>query len=200
MLGRNHRWLLGVVLVDAVATGGCGSPDICARRPWECETGGTGGTDRGESTGSCENHQPPPVSSLTENAKLPDPFSLANGSRISRKAQWACRRAEISAQAQAYELGAKPEHTGSVVGASAGDAIEVTVSEGERTISFTAAIEYPTTGEPPYPAMIGVGGISIGASELHDLGVATIVFPNDSIAEQISGSSRGNWDGLWITT
>jgi hypothetical protein len=39
--------------------------------------------------------------------------------------------------------------------------------------------------------MIGIGGISIGPSTLNEMGVATIIFPNDVIAEQKDGSSRG---------
>ena len=39
--------------------------------------------------------------------------------------------------------------------------------------------------------MIGIGGISIGSTQLADMGVATITFPNDTVAQQQSGSSRG---------
>ena len=66
MLGRGQPWLLAMMVIDAVATGGCGSPDICARRPWECETGGTGETEATESSGSCDAYVPPSFSSLTD--------------------------------------------------------------------------------------------------------------------------------------
>jgi hypothetical protein len=39
--------------------------------------------------------------------------------------------------------------------------------------------------------MIGIGGISLGPSQLLAMGVATIIFPNDTVAAQVSGSSRG---------
>jgi hypothetical protein len=39
--------------------------------------------------------------------------------------------------------------------------------------------------------MIGIGGISIGETVLNDMGVATINFPNDTIAQQKDSSSRG---------
>src|SRR5262245_27794796 len=38
---------------------------------------------------------------------LPDPFLSLDGTRITTKAQWTCRRAEIAAQVQEYELGPK---------------------------------------------------------------------------------------------
>jgi hypothetical protein len=37
-------------------------------------------------------------------AALPDPFRTMDGPRITRQDQWSCRRAEIAAQAQVYEL------------------------------------------------------------------------------------------------
>src|SRR5258708_5152111 len=102
-----------------------------------------------------------------------------------------CRRAEVAAQAQQYELGPKPDKPASVSGSFSGNTITVTVSDAGKTISFPATISYPTTGTAPYPAMIGIGGISLGAAQLNAMGVATIMFPNDSIAAQVNASSRG---------
>src|SRR5262245_10836328 len=45
---------------------------------------------------------------LQPNPKFPDPFRALDGSRITRKDQWACRRAEIGAQFEEYQLGPKP--------------------------------------------------------------------------------------------
>jgi len=39
--------------------------------------------------------------------------------------------------------------------------------------------------------MIGIGGISIDPAGLNAMGVATIVFPNDTVAAQVDGTSRG---------
>ena len=49
----------------------------------------------------------PPYSSLPTNPYLPDPFRFMSGSRMTTKAQWTCRRAEIAAQAQEFEFGYK---------------------------------------------------------------------------------------------
>jgi hypothetical protein len=128
---------------------------------------------------------------LPEVAALPDPLLSLDGTRITSAAQWACRRDEIGAQAQAYELGPMPGAPASVTGASSGGQIVVTVADGDKTISFAATISLPATGTAPYPAMIGIGGVSIGATQLADMGVATINFPNDVVAEQMGGASRG---------
>jgi hypothetical protein len=122
---------------------------------------------------------------------LPDPFLAMDGTRITRQDQWPCRAAEIGAQAETYELGPKPPKPASVTGSFAGGNITVNVSDGQKTISFTAAVTLPTTGTAPYPAMIGIGGISIGPAQLNSMGVATVIFPNDTIALESDGNSRG---------
>jgi hypothetical protein len=133
----------------------------------------------------------PGVGALPVVTALPDPFQAMDGTRIARADQWACRAAEIGAQAQTYELGTKPPKPATVTGSFDGSNLTVNVSNGGKSISFTAAVTFPTTGTAPYPAMIGIGGISIGPATLNDLGVATIIFPNDTLAAQVDGGSRG---------
>jgi len=133
----------------------------------------------------------PDYAALPSIAKLPDPFQSTDGTRITRKDQWPCRRAEIGAQAQRYELGPKPAKPATVTGAFSNNQITVSVSDAGKNMSFAATITLPTTGSPPYPAMIGIGGISLGEAQLRSMGVATILFPNDAIAAQVNASSRG---------
>jgi hypothetical protein len=140
---------------------------------------------------TCDPYTPPAYGALVDNPKLPDPFELASGKRVENQDQWSCRRAEIAAQAQEYELGVEPVDAPKVTGAFDGMNLDVTVSDGGKTISFSAPITYPTTGKPPYPAMIGIGGIAIGPAQLNAMGVATITFPNDTIAAQVDAGSRG---------
>jgi hypothetical protein len=153
-----------------------------------------------QATPACPAVTPLAYSALPTITKLPDPFLSMDGTRITNRNQWACRRNEISTQAQLYELGAKPDKppvvTGSVTSVPVGDGgalpgISVAVSDGTHSISFSAVITLPSTGTPPYPAMIGIGGISIGATQLNNLGVATIIFPNDLLGQQTDASSRG---------
>jgi len=133
----------------------------------------------------------PALADLPSIDALPDPFQSVDGTRITSADQWACRRVEIGAQAAAYELGDKPDKPASVTGAYSGGQLTVTASDGTKTISFVATVTLPTTGTAPYPAMIGVGGISIDPAGLNGMGVATIIFPNDTVAQQQDASSRG---------
>ncbi|HEV7606766.1 MAG TPA: BACON domain-containing carbohydrate-binding protein, partial [Steroidobacteraceae bacterium] len=146
---------------------------------------GTGGT-------ACTVPPMPTYASLPSNAFFPDPFTFMNGNRMTTKAEWTCRRAEIAAEAQEFEYGAKPNTPASATtGSRTGNTLVVTVNDNGRTLSFNAAITYPSTGTAPYPAVIGIGGSSLNNSALTSAGVAVINFPNSEIAQQTNQSSRG---------
>lgn len=199
--------LLPSLLIGLLQAGCADDEDRCKRRPWECAAGGGASTCQGVSNTagaagsavapSCAAYVPPPLADLAENPKLPDPFLSVDGTRISSGAEWACRRQEIKAQARTYELGSEAGAPECVTGALEGDSVKVTVTNAGKSGSFNATIKYPSTGSGPFPAMIGIGGVSIGADVLNSLGVATIVFPNDVLAEQKDGNSRGK--GLFYT-
>ena len=139
----------------------------------------------------CTSAPPAAYADLPATAALPDPFTSANGAAVARKSDWPCRRREVSRQLQAYELGDKPAPVaGSVSASSDGSSLTVTVKDGGRSISFVASVQMPTSGKPPYPALIGIGRSSLNNAELLQRGVALINFPNDDIAQQLGGASR----------
>jgi hypothetical protein len=133
----------------------------------------------------------PSYDELPENPKFPDPFTTLAGARISKKSEWACRREEIGAAFQEYELGPKPPRPAQVSGELAEAAIKVTAGDGTRSMSFEATITLPTTGTAPYPALIGIGNSSLDNAALASLGVALIRFPNSEVGAQSNGQSRG---------
>lgn len=136
----------------------------------------------------------PSYSSLTSNAKLPDPFTFMNGTQIDGKNinLWPCRRAEIAALAQEFEFGYKQNTPYSATTDSlSGNSLIVTVTDNGKTISFTCTISYPGTGSAPYPAMINCGVGSLNNTELSNMGVAVITFPSDDIAQENDATSRG---------
>ncbi|MBN2532163.1 MAG: hypothetical protein JXB88_04695 [Spirochaetales bacterium] len=138
----------------------------------------TGGTE-------CVIPAMPSFSSLPEITELPNPFKFMEGSTMTSKADWTCRRAEISALTQEFILG-KKEPVPSVTGSFSGSSITVNVTYNSKSISFSATVNRPS-GSGPFPAIIGIGGASIGSFS----GVATITFPNDEIAAQSDTGSRG---------
>lgn len=134
-----------------------------------------------------------PYTELADEPLLPDPFVSMDGSRITTREAWTCRRAELAAQVQEYELGPKPPRPANVSGALAGDVFTVTVDDGGSPVSFNASITLPTTGTAPFPAMIVLGGgTSFNANDtLTGRGVALIALDHGDVAAQQGGASRG---------
>ncbi|KAK3898902.1 hypothetical protein C8A05DRAFT_18588 [Staphylotrichum tortipilum] len=119
-------------------------------------------------------------------AKLPDPFTTSAGAKVTTKAEFECRRAEISKIMQQYELGVYPGKPDKVEASMSGSGITVKVTVGSKSISFTAGIKKPS-GTGPFPAIIGIGGASIPIPS----NVATITFGNDDFGAQSGSGSRG---------
>ncbi|KAF9034287.1 hypothetical protein BJ165DRAFT_1417416 [Panaeolus papilionaceus] len=118
--------------------------------------------------------------------RLNDPFTFFNGQKVTTKAQWECRQAEILQLVQRYEAGTLPPKPSSVTGSYSGGRLTINVSEAGKSISFQVTISSPS-GTAPFPAIIGYGGGSIPTPG----GVAAINFNNDDIAAQTNTGSRG---------
>jgi hypothetical protein len=126
----------------------------------------------------------PPLAELAPHPSLPDPFLRASGQRITTRDEWTCRRAEIAAQVQEYELGPKPPKPSSVTGTFDGAELRITASEAARSISFSVPIARPA-GAPagPIPALIVVGRSAL-APVFSERGVALITFDNNAMGAQ----------------
>jgi (4-O-methyl)-D-glucuronate---lignin esterase len=132
----------------------------------------------------------PPLEQLPPQPSLPDPFLSSTGQRIATRAEWACRRAEIAAQVQEYELGPKPPKPSVVTGALSGDQLTITAGEPGHTVSFSVGIARPaasaatTTPNAPVPALIVIGGRSSLSPVFAGRGVAVISFDNNAMGAQ----------------
>jgi hypothetical protein len=134
----------------------------------------------------------PAPSELPSIPKLPDPFKFMDGKRMTSLDDWTSRRSEISLLVQEYVYGPKPDRPSSVTGSYSDEQLTVNCSENGKSISFTARIAYPPTGMAPYPAIITIGPwLTLPKTELDNLGIAVIYFPNDEIGNQTSAGSRG---------
>ncbi|KAF7370695.1 hypothetical protein MSAN_00702700 [Mycena sanguinolenta] len=131
----------------------------------------------------------PAIPSLASynNTVLPDLFTFLNGQKVLTLADWACRREEISTLLQQDELGILPDPPESMTSHFSGNTLTITATQGGNTITFSPTITYPTTGTAPFPALIGMGGISIPSPA----GVAIINFNNEQMAAQDTAASRG---------
>lgn len=142
----------------------------------------------------CEVPALPSGSTLPNNANLPDPFTKMDGTRITDKSQWRCRRQEILKQAYHYIYGEKPTPPAQVSGSISGNTITVNVTDNGKSISFTATINAPS-GNGPFPVMIGYGGGLFGTGIPGGLqtiltrhNVATISYDPYSLGAENGGS------------
>ncbi|EHL02818.1 hypothetical protein GLAREA_02289 [Glarea lozoyensis ATCC 20868] len=120
-------------------------------------------------------------------SKLPDPFTFADGTKVTTKAQWACRKQEILQLFYLQELGDKPAKPESVTGTVSATSISVKVTNAGKSISFSATVKMPSGVTGAAPAIIAYGGASLPIPA----GVATITFNNDGVAQQTNSGSRG---------
>lgn len=124
------------------------------------------------------------------NAKLPNPFTKFDGSSVSSKADWRCRREEIRKLAEKYVLGTKPPPPERVTGSVTDTQITVQVTDAGKTSSFTATVKLPSVGQAPYPAIIAYGGGGTLDAEVIDAeGVAVITYDPYSVGAEGKGRS-----------
>ncbi|OLF17269.1 cellulose-binding protein [Actinophytocola xanthii] len=134
--------------------------------------------------------------SLTANSRLPDPFRKIDGSRISARSEWRCRRAEIKKLSERYVYGEKPAKPSSVTGSVSSSNITVNVSHNGRSSSFSASVQLPN-GSGPFPAVIVLGGFGADTATIRATGAAVINY--DPLAVGREGTPRNNKQGAFYT-
>ena len=99
-----------------------------------------------------------PVTSIPKigsNPKLPDPFTAFDGSKVTTKAQWKCRREEIAALLEKVELGEKPRNPEKVEGSYSGGSLKVTVTDKEKTSASASRFPVQAPRTPRSPPLSG---------------------------------------------
>lgn len=130
------------------------------------------------------------------NTKLPDPFKKYNGSRITSKSEWRCRRQEILKQVEASIYGVKPPKPEKVTGSVTSSLITVNVEHQGKRASFTARVEMPSGVSGPVPAVVVLGGFGDTATMKAE-GTAVIIY--DPYAVGAESGSRSNKTGAFYT-
>ncbi|HZG04481.1 MAG TPA: cellulose-binding protein [Streptomyces sp.] len=130
------------------------------------------------------------------NSMLPDPFTKLNGTRITAKSDWRCRRAEIKKLAEKYVYGEKRRKPESVTGTVSRTSITVNVRDQGRTSSFSAKVELPS-GSGPFPAVIVYGGFGADTATIKASGAAVISY--DPFAVGREGTPRNNKQGAYYS-
>jgi hypothetical protein len=127
----------------------------------------------------------PELDVLPEITYLPDPFLMADGTRMSTRQQWVRRRAEIQSMIEHYAVGSKPGKPSTFEARFENDTIFITVGEGQESFEMTAKVTRPE-GAPAgrLPAIIGVNRPtgSLPAEVFRSRGIATITFRAGELA------------------
>jgi len=161
-------------------------------------TGGTGGASTGGATGTagsggltssveddgtdCTIGTVPSIG--TQTTLLPDPFKKLDGTEMTMKSEWRCRREEIRKTAEKNALGTKPPKPMTVTGTVTSTKITVNVTDGGKSSSFSVTVSLPTSGKAPYPAIIEYTGVPLDMATINSEGVAMINYnPYDVGAE-----------------
>lgn len=120
-----------------------------------------------------------------DNDSLPDPFAMNDGTRITTKAEWSCRRNEIKKDIEKYEIGTKPEPP-TVEASLDGNTltVEVSTSDGSLTLSSTVGM---ASGSGPHCVAIGMNG---NASLIS--GCIQIPFRHDQVVGYNNGGGTQN--------
>ncbi|MDO3388232.1 dockerin-like protein [Gilvimarinus sp. SDUM040013] len=140
---------------------------------------------------SCDNFRAKSFDQLSTTEALPNPFVFADGGAVIRSSDWYCRRQETAQQIQRWIYGEKEPAPKQITGEVNAQSVTVKIIDNGKRIAFTAEITLPNTGDPPYPAMIGIGRSFLDNQALLDRGIALINFPNNELGQQDGGHSRG---------
>ncbi|RRS00556.1 glucuronyl esterase domain-containing protein [Glycomyces terrestris] len=133
--------------------------------------------------------------SWASNSLLPDPFTRIDGTRVTSRDQWECRRSEIKELAEHTVYGDKPRPD-SVSGTVTSSRITVNVSDNGRSTSFSASVRLPS-GTGPFPAVIVYGGFGADTSTILSSGAAVIDFDPGAVGAE--GTGRNDKQGAFYT-
>jgi hypothetical protein len=143
---------------------------------------------------NCKAITVPTFTSLTDIKELPDPFKMMDGTQMTTKAQWTCRRAEIRALAEAFIYGPKPPKPEKVEAAYSSGSLKITCTQGGKSVNFSVSIS-GNSGAGPMPALICIdGGSVMGVPS----GAAKISYSVDNVAKG-GMNGRGTPSGIFYT-
>lgn len=97
------------------------------------------------------------VNQLPSIPLLPDPFAWSDGSgRCQTFTDWTCRRTEIKAEIEHYELGKRPSRPANLTASYSDGVLTVVIKENGQTITLTSNVIIPSGGNGPFPVIIGM--------------------------------------------
>ena len=142
-----------------------------------------------ENTGaSCDPPILPDPGDLVNYPKLPDPFAWSNGSgRSTEFTDWECRRNEIKAEIQHYEIGLKPARPEDITATYIDDTLTVNVTINGETLTLKSPVTIPD-GDGPFPVIIGMNSPTGSIPSPLFEGAIKIPFMHNQVVSYSQGS------------
>ncbi len=146
-----------------------------------------------ENTGAdCEPPVLPSPEELENTPLLPDPFEWSDGSgRAETLEDWECRRNEIMAEIERYEIGPKPAPPENVTATLDGNTITVEITDNGQTLTLTSQVIMPE-GEGPFPIVIGMNSGTGSLPPRLFKGVIQIPFMHNQVVISSHAGQRDN--------
>jgi hypothetical protein len=93
----------------------------------------------------------PSFDDLPTNAKMPDPFTFLDGSKVETQSDWICRQKEISLLAQTFIYGRKPPKPESLEATYADGTLTLEMGQEGRT--WTLSVDITPAGGTKTPGV-----------------------------------------------
>lgn len=187
-MGASTVGIMGTTTMGSTGAGGATSTSTA-----DTSTGTTGGGGTAVVGGYPENTGAEcgaTSAEMSKNDNFPDPFAMHSGTRISSMAEWACRRAEIKADIEKYEIGPKPEPP-MVEASVSGGTLNVVVTTSAGSITLTSTIGM-ASGSGPHCVAIGMNGNSSLIS-----GCVQVPFKHDQVVTYSQNSTQNQSDPFY---
>ncbi len=117
---------------------------------------------------------------------------------MTSKSQWACQRAWLKKQVEAFVHGEKPGTPDMVSGTVSGTSISIHVEHGGKTADFSIGIERPQGASGAIPGMFQADGSGVPTSFLHAEGVAAMNYSHSAANSAFDKIYGGNGVSLQI--
>lgn len=186
---RSRRWVAAAL----VAVASLAATTLTAQTGAVATPSATGPAHFADEDDGADCQVPDPGQPASQ-ATLPDPFTKLDGTQVTSKDDWRCRRAEIRELAERALYGEKPGKPDSVAGTVTADEITVNVSHQGKSASFTASVDLPS-GTGPFPAVVVLGGFGADTATIKAAGAAVINY--DPLAVGQEGTPRDNKRGAF---
>jgi hypothetical protein len=132
----------------------------------------------------------PPFAALMPIPNLPDPFLLNDGTRMTRRDQWRCRRSEISSMIQFWGTGPKGAPPSDLTATFSGNRLTVVVTQGGASITLSSTLNVPS-GPGPFPLVIGMNTPTGSLPGNIFGGIATMAFADSQLVANDFSVTRG---------